>query len=314
MVRSVFAPACAVALLALPASGDEETPVVPLPRLKQERDRAWQVYTDAVLRRERLEAEERKDNKALKLAKKQALDIGGRVPGFFRDRDLDEARREQKRVGNQLARTKTLLRDLEDDIKVLRHDAIKAMWPYIYRKYELAERSIATSGPSPQSRRRRQGELHAADADAELERVAHLERLGELEDEDPEPTEPELAPVETVVSLAELQEMSEFYEKLAGRATERVSSLEPYESKRQDLVQRLDGLRDRGYSMPGLGETIQRELTRLERTSRIRRRAQSWSEHYQQQIQRIQARMDEVQEELSQQRERERVARERKGK
>ena len=84
--------------------------------------------------------------------------------------------------------------------------------------------------------------------------------------------------------------------------------------KRQELVQRLDGLRDRGYSVPGLGETIRRELKRLERISRIRRRAQAWAEHYQQQIQRIQRRIDEVQRSMDQRRERQRRARERRGK
>lgn len=188
-------------------------------------------------------------------------------PGLVRDQQLQNAKLELKRVSTPFAKALNELNGLLDAEKSLRFQLKLAGWALINRLFVKADDLDVISRAGGQN-----GVNRSADAvKYRQEALEVLDEVGALEElNDDPPAKISTPPVDERTPTEELLELRGSYKKLADASAERAATLAPVEAERQQLVDHLARLHERGYK-GRIEEQLRQERIRLNRIQELRR-------------------------------------------
>jgi hypothetical protein len=279
--------AIALCLLCLGlSSGQERTRT--LPELLKARNKSIQTYTDTRGELDNLERRLQVETKALDAANARVREAEA-DGGPFAAAEVQRRRRLARTIANRKAALMLEKGQLTPRHEFERVTMIEARSAYAARLMKLAYRL----GSQPKNdRRNRQIREHTELALGELSAIAKHRTLGKRGSDLGRP----VPPLDPEATLEEMEWRAKAYQRQIKTYEEQVKTLKPREARLETHVEHLNRLRERGYALPELTKTLQRELAELTQVQDLRQAIEKQTKYYRQLAKKLNERIAAIRE------------------
>ncbi|MBL4845213.1 MAG: hypothetical protein JKY65_06790 [Planctomycetes bacterium] len=278
---------CTAALCLICVVGWAQERTRTLPELRKTRNKTIQTHNDTRGELDGLERRLQAETKALDAANARVREAEA-DGGPFASAEIQRRRRVARTIANRKAAlmlTKAQLTPRHEFERVAMIDARSA---YASRLMKLAYRL----GSQPKSdRRTRQIREHTELALSELSGIAKHRTLGKRGSDLGRP----VPPLDAGATLDEMQWRAKAYQRQVRTYEAQLKKLKPREARLATHVEHLNRLRERGYALPELTKTLQRERGELTQVQDLRQAIEKQTKYYRQLAKKLQERIAAVQ-------------------
>lgn len=250
-----------------------------LPQLLKERNKAIQTYTDTGVELADLERRLAAESKALDKANARVREAEA-DGGPFASAEIKRRRREARKIANRKAALTLMKAQIAPRHEFERVAMIDARSAYASRLMEVAYRLG--------NNRTRQIKEQTEIALGELKAIAKIRKIGKR-GSDLGRTVP---PLDVDASTEEMEWRLKAYGRQIKTFQAQLTTLKPREQRLERHVKHLAQLLERGYAMPDLTKTLERERGELSQVQGLRQAIEKQTRYYRDLAVQLQARLD----------------------
>ena len=263
-------------------------PKTQLPELLRERNKSIQTYTDTGIELDLLDRRLQTESKALDAANARVREAEA-DGGPFASNEIQHRRRLARTIANRKASLMLSRAQLTPRHEFERVAMISARSAYAARLMELAYRL----GSQPKNdRRTRQIREQTELALSELSAIAKARTLGKRGSDLGRP----IPALDQEATLEEMEWRAKAYGRQIKTHEDQLVTLKPREARLQTHVEHLNRLRERGYALPELTKTLQRERGELTQVQDLRQAIEKQTKYYRQLAKKLQERIAAIRE------------------